>query len=42
MTVSLARVAGCPEIVVCTPCRSDGSVNPDLLFAANWDKALDT
>lgn len=34
MTVSLARVAGCPEIVVCTPCRADGSVNPDLLFAA--------
>lgn len=33
MTVLLARVAGCPEIVVCTPCGSDGSVNPALLFA---------
>lgn len=34
MTVSLARVAGCPEIVVCTPCGRDGSINPALLFAA--------
>jgi histidinol dehydrogenase len=34
MTVTLARVAGCPEIVVGTPCRRDGSINPALLFAA--------
>ena len=34
MTVTLARVAGCPQIVVCTPCRADGSLNPALLFAA--------
>lgn len=34
MTITLARVAGCPEIVVCTPCGKDGSVNPALLFAA--------
>lgn len=34
MTVTLARVAGCPEIVVCTPCNSAGEVNPALLFAA--------
>jgi len=34
MTVTLARVAGCPEIVVCTPCGKDGSINPALLFAA--------
>jgi len=34
MTVTLARVAGCPEIVVCTPCGRDGSINPALLFAA--------
>ena len=27
MTVTLAKVAGCPEIVVCTPCGRDGSVN---------------
>ena len=34
MTVTLAKVAGCPEIAVCTPCGKDGSVNPALLFAA--------
>jgi histidinol dehydrogenase len=34
MTITLARVAGCPEIVVCTPCGPDGGVNPALLFAA--------
>ena len=33
MTISLARVAGCREIVVCTPCGKDGSVNPALLYA---------
>ena len=33
MTVVLARVAGCPEIVVCTPCGKDGGINPALLFA---------
>jgi histidinol dehydrogenase len=33
MTVLLAKVAGCPEIVVCTPCNKDGQVNPALLFA---------
>ncbi|MFM8358303.1 MAG: histidinol dehydrogenase, partial [Verrucomicrobiota bacterium] len=32
--ITLARVAGCPEIVVCTPCGRDGSVNPALLHAA--------
>lgn len=35
MTVTLAKVAGCPEIVVCTPPNRDGSVNPALLFALN-------
>jgi histidinol dehydrogenase len=34
MTIPLARVAGCPEIVVCTPCGRDGQVNPALIFAA--------
>lgn len=34
MTVTLARVAGCPEIVVCTPCGRNGEVNPALLYAA--------
>jgi len=34
MTIVLARVAGCREIVVCTPPGKDGTVNPALLFAA--------
>jgi histidinol dehydrogenase len=34
MNVTLAKVAGCPEIVVCTPCGKDGSINPAVLFAA--------
>jgi len=34
MTITLAKVAGCPEIAVCTPCGRDGGVNPALLFAA--------
>jgi histidinol dehydrogenase len=34
MTITLARVAGCKEIVVCTPCGRDGAVNSALLFAA--------
>lgn len=33
MTVTLARVAGCREIVVCTPCGKEGSINPALLYA---------
>ena len=34
MTITLAKVAGCQDIVVCTPCGKDGSINPALLFAA--------
>jgi histidinol dehydrogenase len=34
MTAALAKVAGCAEIVVCTPCGKDGTINPALLFAA--------
>lgn len=34
MTVTLAKVAGCREIVVCTPCGKDGAINAALLFAA--------
>jgi histidinol dehydrogenase len=34
MTIVLARVAGCPEIVVCTPCSPDGRINAGVLFAA--------
>jgi histidinol dehydrogenase len=33
MTVTLARAAGCPEIVAVTPCGKDGSVNTALLYA---------
>jgi histidinol dehydrogenase len=34
MTITLAKVAGCKEIVVCTPCNKEGAVNPAILFAA--------
>ncbi|HEY1663481.1 MAG TPA: histidinol dehydrogenase [Verrucomicrobiae bacterium] len=34
MTITLARVAGCKEIVVTTPCGRDGGINSALLFAA--------
>ncbi len=33
MTVPLARVAGVPEIVACTPANREGRVDPHLLFA---------
>ncbi|MDB5268175.1 MAG: hisD [Hymenobacter sp.] len=29
-----ARLAGCPEVVVCTPPQADGSVSPVILFVA--------
>jgi histidinol dehydrogenase len=29
-----ARLAGCPEVVVCTPPQSDGTVSPVILFVA--------
>jgi histidinol dehydrogenase len=34
MTITLAKAAGCPEIVVCTPCGKTGEINSALLFAA--------
>jgi histidinol dehydrogenase len=34
MTIPLARVACCREIVVCTPCDRNGQVNPALFHAA--------
>lgn len=34
MTVTLAKVAGCKEIVVTTPCGRDGTINSALLYAA--------
>lgn len=33
MSAVLAKLAGCPEIVVCTPPQPDGSINPGLLAA---------
>ncbi len=36
MTVGLAKVAGCPEVIVCTPCNAEGEVNPDLLYALKY------
>jgi len=33
MTATLAKIAGCPEICVCTPPARDGSVNPYVLCA---------
>ncbi len=33
MTITLARVAGCKEMVVCTPTGKNGEINPALLFA---------
>src|SRR5881398_2521099 len=41
MTVTLAKVAGCPEIVVCTPCGKDGSINAALLYAARTGGATE-
>jgi histidinol dehydrogenase len=41
MTITLAQVAGCGEIVVCTPAGRDGTVNPALLFAANYAGATE-
>ena len=35
MTVTLAKAAACPEIVVCTPCGEEGAINSALLFAAH-------
>lgn len=34
MLATPARIAGCREIVLCTPPRKDGSVNPAILVAA--------
>lgn len=33
MTATLARVAGVPEIVACSPAGKDGKLNPYILFA---------
>jgi len=33
MTVTLANIAGVPEIVACTPCDEEGKINPYILYA---------
>lgn len=33
MSIVLAKVAGVPEIVACTPCNSEGEIDPFLLYA---------
>lgn len=30
-----AKVAGCPDVVLCTPARKDGSVDPQVLWTAS-------
>ena len=35
MTLTLAQVAGVPELVACTPSDSEGNVNPYILYALN-------
>ncbi len=29
-----ARVAGCPEVILCTPAGKDGAIRPEILYAA--------
>ena len=41
MTVTLGKVAGCREIVACTPCDKDGRVNSALLAALRQAGATD-
>src|SRR5205807_1146510 len=41
MTVTLAKVASCAEVVVCTPCGKNGTINPALLFAARMAGATE-
>jgi len=41
MTIVLARVAGCEQIVVCTPCNNQGEINPALLHAIKFAGATE-
>ncbi len=41
MTVTLAKVAGCAEIVVCTPCNRARAINPALLYALRFAGATE-
>ncbi len=35
MLAAPARVAGCPQVILCTPPSRDGKVNPAILYAAS-------
>ncbi len=41
MTITLAKSAGCPEIVVCTPPGPDGYIDESLLFAIRYAGATE-
>ena len=41
MTVTIAKAAGCPEIVAVTPCGKNGSINSSLLFALRYAGATE-
>ena len=36
-----ARVAGCGEVILCTPARPDGTIAPEILYAADLCRMLD-
>jgi histidinol dehydrogenase len=40
MTITLAKVAGCKEIVVTTPCGKDGAINPAIAAMACGTKTI--
>jgi len=41
MTIVLARAAGVPEVVACTPAGRDGTINPALLYAIDFAGATE-
>ncbi|MGD9873547.1 MAG: histidinol dehydrogenase [Kiritimatiellia bacterium] len=41
MTIVLARAAGVPEVVACTPADKDGNINPALLYAIDFAGATE-
>ena len=41
MTITLAQIAGCPEIVVCSPSNASGTLNPALVYAARFAGATE-
>ncbi len=41
MTITLAQIAGCPEIVVCSPSNAAGTLNPALVYAARFAGATE-